>query len=73
MGWRDVIGAVLDAAEPAPARQGAQGNVSTQHGASAGHMDVKANDAHQQPARRKPPEPGARFKLLRGTPSGGSS
>jgi len=56
MGWRNVIGAVLDAAEPAPARQGRKAT-SAASTAAAPAADVKANAARQQPGRPKPPEP----------------
>lgn len=56
MGWRDVIGAVLNATAAAPARQASR-TTSANNKASAPASDTKASLARQRPARPAPPEP----------------
>ena len=56
MGWRDVIGAVLDAADAAPARQ-ARRTTSANNNAAAPASDVRASPARPRPARPATPEP----------------
>lgn len=56
MGWRDVIGAVLDAAEAAPARQARRAKSASSE-AAAPASDTKASLARPRPAQPAPPEP----------------
>lgn len=56
MGWRDVIGAVLDATATAPARH-ADRTTSASNKAAAPAPDARASLARQRPARSAPPEP----------------
>lgn len=60
MGWRDAIGAVLDAAEAAPARQARRTTPATKK-AEAPACDVRANAAPASPRR---PRPSARLRNL---------
>lgn len=56
MGWRDVIGAVLDATAAAPAPQ-ARRTTSASNKAAAPASDARASLARPRPARPAPPEP----------------
>lgn len=56
MGWRDVIGAVLDAADAAPARQ-VRRTTPASNKAAAPASDAKASLARPRQARPAPPEP----------------
>ena len=56
MGWRDVIGAVLDATAAAPAPQ-ARRTTAASHKAAAPASDARASLARPWPARPAPPEP----------------
>lgn len=56
MGWRDVIGAVLDATDAAPARQ-VRRTTSASNKAAAPASDARASPARPRPTRPAPPEP----------------